>query len=270
MKFLKILFISLLLFSCKEKPYEIKLNTEIDSVYVEIFHTSSGEKLFSKFYPHLEMETLKLDSIKPDMYTLCLSWERSLIPHKLIRKANGQLKLDFDNRYYLIKDIYLNPDQSRIANVNLSMELDKEQLEAADQYNEVIKPQVSSKDFFLAEQFNEIYIKSDSLQFLQLKQLKTKMYEAVNNNDFKLAKAINSTLLSDSLNNLKQAYVEKEIINLATKNLSSPVTTYYIFSELLDKRNFNIFYTTFQHLIGDATKSPYYPMISRQYQKKQH
>ena len=94
------------------------------------------------------------------------------------------------------------------------------------------------------------------------------MYQSINNKEFSKAQAINKSLLSDSLPRIRNEFVEKEIIRLATKHLNSPVSTYYIFSELYKKRNFNEYYTTFKHLNGKALNSPYYQMIKNQYEKK--
>lgn len=262
-------FLAFLCFSsCSETKYHIHTDIKLDSVQVELYHYASGRKVYSQFFQTLSNQALEIDSLDEDMYTLCLIWERSYLPHRMFKRKSGKIIFDEDGKYYLIKNIYINPTQSTQMKLQIPAGLSKDDFEIADHYLDVLRCQIESADYTLSEKYSKLYQEGDSLMITEKKRLKNQLFATIEVGDFKAADSINIMLTGSYLPIKMDNYLYAKLSKLAGQHRNSPVTTFYLFKELLEKKNFHAYQDVFSQLEGAAEDSPYYKMIKNQYIKR--
>ncbi|MCA5004302.1 hypothetical protein [Sphingobacterium bovistauri] len=266
MKYIYI-FICFFIISCHSIDDKLIVDIEIplEQAYVEIYHTVSGDKIYSSFYEDLNGKQLSIESLPEDMYTICLVWERTFVPHKLFKRKEGKIVFDIDNKFYLIKDIYLNRNQDNRIKLRLNEVLSKEDMETANYYQDVLDVISTSEDLALSLVYEHVYEEADSLNETQHKIWSRNLIDYIAKNNWDEARKVNILLKSDSLDRFKSEFVNMKFNSLAVSNTESPVSTYYIFKDLLANRNFNDFRKAFFLLEGRAKLSPYYRMVKNQY-----
>lgn len=262
MKFI-IICLALICIGCKKEAFQLHIDIPLEEVKVEVFHYASGDKLLDTMMSSLHGVLLEFPGLKEDMYTFCVSWERTLVPHQLFKRKNGKIELEFDNRYYVIKNLYINPREDKDMSILFKKPLSKEGLEGDTYYKENIIVKSSSADFELSEKFNRIYEQADSVLDLKNRMLRANLIEAIDNRDWEKATAINRSMSLDALEGEKVDQLTEKINLLAKENTSSPVTVCYLFMELLKHGNFKAYEKSFSLLNGKAATSPYYGMIKK-------
>lgn len=250
----------------KEKTEPLRLtfqNFPVDSVSFRIHHSVTGKEVFS--IPLVSLANpIEIPALEEDMYIVVLSWPRTMISHQVYKNRLFD-KQDDEDIFEFTKPLFLQGKNKNNYTVLVENEVSNEDVETGGP--EIMKfKNVACKDCDLADEYWQLF----SAFFLRKQQridsVKNVYYAHVDASN--LQKGKEAYLAMQDIKNtlLKDEILDKQIQAKIKHFKSSPVSTFFLFYQLYNHREFDKFLPTYQVLQGDAKKTKYYRMLANQYQ----
>lgn len=233
---------------------------EADSCTFQLLHMISGKVIYKESLVSLKGK-ITLDSLKDDMYLAVISWPKTYLSDtvynkRLLDKAGSDL-------FELTKPIYINKQQDTAYTIFSSRIKEKAYLELNGSDSLFIRS--NSPDGLLADEFWELYNDFFDRKELLLDSLKQVHHAYIDRNNLKAAKEAYTAIEVVETAHFRDDKLDADIIAKIQNNLSSPVSTYFLFYQLYHYRAFGKYSAPFLQLKGRATASEYYRMVKKQY-----
>lgn len=274
MRLIQVLFLVLICAACNSKNVgepemqhvELQMtNLPIDSCSFRINHSVTGREIFSQERVDLS-KPIKIPRLENDMYIAVFSWPRTLVSHHVLRNRQFDKENDEDI-FQLTKPLYINDETRSSCRIRVVNNVSLEELER--QGAEILKfENVACKECDLADRYWALYEDFFDRKNKLIDSAKRVFYDCIEKDDLKKG---NRAFLA--LEELKTHFVKDEILNdkikkLIVQNPESSVSTFFLFYQLYNYREFDKFKSTYKLLKNDAQKGKYYRMVQKQYEAR--
>lgn len=266
MRIIFLFFFPFFLLSCSDKPVSAPAthifveNLDIDSIGVRVIHYMDGKELLDTIIAG--KDSLTLPELKEDMYLLAIYWPRTFVPHQIYRDKSFD-KEQGDN-YMLSKAFYVDPAADSRYVFAMDSMLSAEEIEL----NTIAKINVRTdacKACAIADKFwdnyNVFFARKDTL----VDQLNLAYYRSVEQDNASTSR--DNYLRVDSLK--KKVFTDElykhDFESLVKLNPESKASTFFVFYQLYQERDFEKYKSAFKLLTGKAKESKYYHMLQKQY-----
>jgi hypothetical protein len=266
-------WIAMLLLGCqgakedKEKSEPLRLifqNFPVDSVSFRIHHSVTGKEVFS--IPLVSLANpIEIPPLEDDMYIAVLSWPRTMISHQVYKSRLFDKQSDEDI-FEFTKPLFLQGKSKNNYTVSVENEVSNEDVEISGP--EIMKfKNMGCKDCDLADEYWQLF----SAFFLRKQQridsVKNVYYAHVNASNLQKGKDAFLAMLDIKNTLLKDEILDQQIQDKVKQFKNSPVSTFFLFYQLYNHREFDKFLPAYQALEGRAKKTKYYRMLANQYKK---
>ena len=251
-------FISLsvfLLFSCnnqQKKTDVIRLkinNLPIDSCSIRINHIITGREIF-----HIDRvslaDTIKLPVLVDDFYIIGISWPKTYISHTIFR-SKGFDREQGQDIFEITKPFYFNHNNGNVYIINVANKVNLEQLESKGGQVLHFENQNCS-DCNLADRYWSAYNSFFERKTQKIDSIKQRYYQAIEFNELNRADSIYKSLITfeSSFNN--DEILDKQIIDFIDSNKESPISTFFLFYQLYQHKDFSKYKPSFNYLQRSA------------------
>lgn len=234
----------------------------VDSCAVRIHHIITGEEVFATNNIKIS-EDIIIPSLVDDFYIIVLSWPKTIISHQ-VYKSKSFDKDTGEDIFEFTKPLYINHVNKAKYTFRLAESMNIEDIEQNG--NSSLKfHNVNCKDCDLADQYWNLYNDFFERKDIVIDSLKTVYYAAVEANNSSLIKEKYEELENYKKNHSKDDKLDQDMIELLNSNLKSPVSTFFLFYQLYNHREFPKFKSSFDNLSDAAKQTKYYRMINNQY-----
>lgn len=249
----------------KEGVQDVELqlmNLPIDSCSLRINHIITGKELFSKENVDLS-KPIRIPGLEDDMYIAVFSWPRTLISHQVFRSRGFDKEDDYD-LFQLTKPLYIDRKNGSTYHIEVVNEVGIEELERKGASTLQFK-NIACKECDLADRYWGTFSEFFDRKARLIDSAKQVYYSYIDAND--LQKGNKAFLdLEDIKNHLaKDELLDTRIQELVAANPESHVSTFFLFYQLYNHREFQKFENTFKLLKGEGQGGKYYKMVKKQY-----
>ncbi|TJZ53766.1 hypothetical protein FAZ15_17225 [Sphingobacterium olei] len=262
----------LILSSChtkesKHKEGEIHVlfqNLPVDSCSVRVHHIITGKEVFSLSAASLD-KPIAMPALEDDMYIAVLSWPRTLISHSVFysRSFNAQQDQDF---FELTKPLLLHKKHGSNYVILTENRVSIEEIEADGA--EILKfKNIDCAECDLADEYWRLFGSFFKRKQLLLDSLKGTYYSHIESSDLSKGRDAFLKLEDVKTNYLKDDVLDRQVEQMVVRYPTSSVSTFFLFYQLYNHREFAKFHSAYKALRGDALKSKYYDMVQNQYEE---
>lgn len=235
-------------------------NLDVDSIGVRVLHYMDGKELLDTLIAI--KDSLVLPNLKEDMYLMAIYWPRTFVPHQIYNDKSFD-KNQGDN-YVLAKAFYVDPKAARHYVFFMDSLITPDNIELSTMTKLHVRS-ANCEACVIADQYWENYNLFFARKEILVDDLNIAYYRSVNQNNTKESRknylrvdSLKKSLLTDDL-------YKKRLDSLVKVNASSKASTFFVFYQLFQERDFKKYKPTFQLLTGNAKSSRYYQMLLRQY-----
>lgn len=238
-------------------------NLPIDSCSIRVHHIITGREVF-----HLDkfalLDSLIISDIEDDMYIIVISWPKTYISHQVY--TNKGFDKERDNDYFeLTKPFYFNKRNGNNYVIEVVNNVSQEDLERNGA--QVLKfRNVACSECDLADDFWDLYTAFYSRKMKLLDSLKLDYYSSVDNLKLQRSKELYNEIEKLKVSFVHDDLLDNAIIQKITGNEKSSISTFFLFYQLYNHRDFPRFKNSFLSLSEDAKRTKYYKMLENQYQ----
>ncbi|MFD2554247.1 hypothetical protein [Sphingobacterium tabacisoli] len=266
-----VLFVVIFFQACGFKREDGKKNQEVniqltglpvDSCSFRINHIITGKEVFNKENVDLS-KPIRIPGLEDDMYIAVFSWPRTLISHQVFRSRGFDKEDDYD-LFQLTKPLYIDHKNGSTYHIEVVNEVSIEELERKGASTLQFK-NIACKECDLADRywdtFSEFFDRKERL----IDSAKQVYYSYIDAND--LQKGNKAFLDLEEIKNhfAKDELLDTRIQELVAANPESNVSTFFLFYQLYNHREFQKLENTFKLLKGKGQDSKYYKMVKKQY-----
>ncbi|MBL1410316.1 hypothetical protein [Sphingobacterium faecale] len=271
MRVLQLLFILVFCHACGFKSVDTKKSREVviqltglpvDSCSFRINHIITGQEIFVKKDVDLSKPII-IPALEDDMYIAVFSWPRTLVSHQVFKSKQFDRDEGVD-MFQLTKPLYVNQEQGSSYRIDVAGEVELDQLERQGASILQFK-NVDCSECDLADQYWKLFNEFFDRKALLVDSLKKVYYHHIDKND--LQKGNSAFLELEEMKNhlMKDDLLDEELKQLIATHVESKVSTFFLFYQLYNYREFDKFENAFQLLKNDARQSKYYEMVKKQY-----
>jgi len=237
-------------------------NLPIDSCSIRFHHIITGKEVFYQDKFAL-VDTLKISDLEDDMYIIVVSWPKTYISHQVYNNP-GFDKEKGDDYFELTKPIYFNKRNDNYYVLEMKNNISQDDLEQdGAEVLKLKKTDCSERD--LAEEFWGLYTDFYLRKWKLLDSLKLKYYASVDSSYVKRSVEIYNEIEKMKVSFVNDDLLDKAIIKKLSENEENPISTFFLFYQLYNYRDFSKFKNSFLSLSGKAKESKYYRMLEKQY-----
>lgn len=245
------------------KRIELQLiNMPIDSCSFRINHIITGKEVFFQEQVDLS-KPIYLPVLEEDVYIAVFSWPRTLISHQVVRDRRFDRAHDVDE-FQLTKPLYIDRQHEGVYRIEVTGNNTLEDLETKGsgimQFGNVDCEGCDLADRYW-KLFSLFFERKDDI----VNKAKQQYYDDIENGD--LRKGNDSFFKMEEFKKqlMKDDLLDGDIQELVAANPKSKVSTFFLFYQLYNHREFEKFKKTFELLRGEALESKYYRMVKKQY-----
>lgn len=238
-------------------------NIPVDSCSVRINHIITGREVFYTAEHNLA-EPLNLNLGRDDMYIMTISWPRTYVSHRSFRN-NIKQEGGVVDRFELMKPIYIAKNTQKQFVISLTNS-DRDILELEGTLNVQFQNE-NCETCDVADEYWKIFdsfFKRKEHQADSLKQLYFKYVDSFLINE---ARGAYLKLEEFKRSHVRDDKLDKELQEKVQAYPESPISTFFLFYQLYNHRQFPKFRKSFESLNGEARKSRYYKMVQKQYKE---
>lgn len=237
-------------------------NLPIDSCSIRINHIITGKEVFYQDKLAL-VDSLIISGLEDDVYIIVVSWPKAYISHQVYNNSDFD-KERGDDYFELTKPFYFNKRNGDNYILEVINNVSQEDLERNG--TQILKfKNVGCTECDLADEFWDLYTSFHFRKGILLDSLKLEYYASVDSLNLQRSKE-----LFGEMDKVKGAYVNDDVLDNAiiqkiSENSTSKISTFFLFYQLYNYRNFSKFQNAFLSLSDKAKDTKYYRMIQRQY-----
>ncbi len=237
-------------------------NFPVDSVSFRVHHIITGKEVFS--LPLISLATpIEMPALEEDMYIAVLSWPRTMVSHQVYKSKLFDKQNDEDI-FEFTKPLFLYGEQRKSYTIVVENEVNRDEIETEGA--EIMKfKNVNCKDCDLADEYWQLFSAFFTRKQRLLDSVKNVYYAHINASDLQKGKDAFLEMEDIKNNVLKDEMLDKQIQAKIKQFEDSPVSTFFLFYQLYNYREFEKFLPAYQALQGDAKKTKYYRMVANQY-----
>jgi hypothetical protein len=239
-------------------------NLPIDSCSFRVHHIITGKEVFS--LPSVSLDSpITMPALKDDMYIAVLSWPRTLISHNVYKNRSFNTEHDQDF-FELTKPLLLYKEHGSHYVILNDNRVGIEEIEADGA--EILKfKNIDCTECDLADEYWRLFGSFFKRKQLLLDSLKGTYYSYIDGSDLSKGREAFLELEDVKSNYLKDDILDLQVEQMVLRNPSSQVSTFFLFYQLFNHREFAKFHSAYRALRGDALESKYYGMVQHQYKE---
>lgn len=238
-------------------------NLPIDSCSIRVHHIVTGREVFYQDKFSL-VDSLIIPDLEDDVYIIVVSWPKTYISHQVYNNRSFDKELG-DDYFELTKPFYFNTRNGTDYVLEVGNDVSLAELE--QEGTQILKfKNKGCSECDLADEFWSLYTDFYSRKEKLIDSLKFEYYTSVDDSKVGQSKELYNEMEKTKVSLVNDDLLDKAIIHKVSENKTNPISTFFLFYQLYNYRDFPKFKDAFLSLSGKAKNTKYYKMVEKQYQ----
>lgn len=239
-------------------------NMPVHTASVRINHIITGNEIVN-MVAHKLCEPFRINLNEADMYIVTISWPRTFVSHRSYKRSkeqeNGPGEL-----LEVTKPVYIDKHTNKqLIAFNVTPNIEQLELEGTQNLH---FQNADCKTCTIADEYWDIFSAFFRRKEKQIDSLTQLYYSAIDSFKIKDARAVYLKREELKLTYTKDNLMDNELKEKINKYPQSPISTFFLFYQLYNHREFEKFKHSFAQLEEEALVTPYYRMIKNQYKSR--